>query len=201
MPCLSSSAFSDLNASIRVSKAESQLALPLAITTFFASSVISSPKGSAVCTGAQPRGGVWRGGLRGRAAAVRALGGRSRAGRRRGARRLRRGGSLPQVPGDVRRRRALAMASEIAATGDQRGQGEAPAPGIHASNRQSRTKALLSEAGHTEMHSVFARYRLAPAKLGCLTRERALRPMTDMSWGRCRHRAGWSRWPSAAFAI
>src|SRR6185312_2724983 len=52
MPCLSSSVFSALKASISVSKAESQLAVPLTITTFFGSSVVSRPKGSAVCTGA-----------------------------------------------------------------------------------------------------------------------------------------------------
>ncbi|GLR90171.1 hypothetical protein GCM10007857_68850 [Bradyrhizobium iriomotense] len=33
------------------------MALPLAITTFFGSSVVSSPKGSAVCTGAPAAGG------------------------------------------------------------------------------------------------------------------------------------------------
>src|SRR6185369_467193 len=52
MPCLSSSVFSALKASTSVSKAESQLAVPLIITTFLASSVTSWPKGSAVCTGA-----------------------------------------------------------------------------------------------------------------------------------------------------
>src|SRR5262249_8731172 len=56
MPCLSSSAFSALNESIRVSNAESQLAWPLATTTFLASNVIDSPKGSAVCTGAAGAG-------------------------------------------------------------------------------------------------------------------------------------------------
>src|ERR1700738_2436779 len=60
MPCLSSSAASDLKESIRVSNAESQLALPLAMTTIFGSSVICSPKGSAVWTGAGGGvGGVW----------------------------------------------------------------------------------------------------------------------------------------------
>src|ERR1700757_4036467 len=58
MPCLSRSAFSALNESISVSKAESQLALPLAIRTFFGSSVVSRPKGSAVWTGAAAAGGV-----------------------------------------------------------------------------------------------------------------------------------------------
>ena len=48
MPCLSSSAVSVLNESIRVSNAESQLAVPLMMTTFLGSSVICSPKGSAV---------------------------------------------------------------------------------------------------------------------------------------------------------
>src|SRR3954464_6098310 len=52
MPCLSNSVFSALKASISVSKAESQLAVPLTITTFLGSSVVSWPKGSAVCTGA-----------------------------------------------------------------------------------------------------------------------------------------------------
>src|SRR3954447_13415524 len=52
IPCLSSSPFSALKASISVSKAESQLAVPLTITTFRGSSVVSWPKGSAVCTGA-----------------------------------------------------------------------------------------------------------------------------------------------------
>src|SRR5689334_14057637 len=51
MACLSSTAFSDLKDSIRVSNAESQLALPLTTTTFLASSVIGSPNGSAACTG------------------------------------------------------------------------------------------------------------------------------------------------------
>src|SRR5437763_9062405 len=52
MPCLSSTAFSALKASTSVSKAESQLAVPLTVSTFLASSVVSWPKGSAVCTGA-----------------------------------------------------------------------------------------------------------------------------------------------------
>src|SRR5689334_10229972 len=51
MPCLSSSALMALNESISASNAESQLAWPLATTTFLPSSVIGSPKGSAVCTG------------------------------------------------------------------------------------------------------------------------------------------------------
>src|SRR3954469_3137195 len=52
MPCLSSTVLSALKASISVSKAQSQLAVPLTITTFLGSSVVSWPKGSAVCTGA-----------------------------------------------------------------------------------------------------------------------------------------------------
>src|ERR1700761_1774899 len=51
MPCLSSRPDNVLNESIRVSNAESQLALPLRITTCFASSAISSPKGSAAWVG------------------------------------------------------------------------------------------------------------------------------------------------------
>src|SRR6266436_6451734 len=58
MPCLSSSADSALNESIRVSNAESQLALPLMMTTVFGVSVICSPNGSAVWTGAAAGGGV-----------------------------------------------------------------------------------------------------------------------------------------------
>src|SRR3979490_2295308 len=56
MPCFSSSAVNALNDSISVSKGESQLALPFTKTTFFASSVIGSPKGSAVWTGAAGAG-------------------------------------------------------------------------------------------------------------------------------------------------
>src|SRR3981189_2488090 len=52
MPCLSSKADSDLNDSIKVSNAESQLALPLMMTTGFCVRVISSPNGSAVSHGA-----------------------------------------------------------------------------------------------------------------------------------------------------
>src|SRR5262249_2090482 len=50
MPCLSSSAVNALNESIRVSNAESQFALPLAMTTFLGASMIDSPKASAVWT-------------------------------------------------------------------------------------------------------------------------------------------------------
>src|SRR5271169_4577653 len=61
MPCLLSKADSVLIDSIRVSNATSQLALPLMMATFLASSVISSPNGSAVWTGATGGGvaGVW----------------------------------------------------------------------------------------------------------------------------------------------
>src|SRR6202163_3082638 len=58
MPCLSSKADSDLKESIRVSNAESQLALPLMTTTVFGARVICSPNGSAVWTGAAAGGGV-----------------------------------------------------------------------------------------------------------------------------------------------
>src|SRR6185312_2790879 len=57
MPCLSSSVFSVLNDSIRVSNAASQLAVPFMINTFFGASVNSSPKGSAVWTVAGGGGG------------------------------------------------------------------------------------------------------------------------------------------------
>src|ERR1700720_2653052 len=58
MPCLSSKAFSDLKDSIRVSNAESQLAVPLMMTTFWGSNAICSPKGSAAWTEAAGGGGV-----------------------------------------------------------------------------------------------------------------------------------------------
>src|SRR3982074_3370199 len=56
MPCLSRNADSDLSESISVSNAESQLALPFTMTTVFGASVICSPKGSAVWTGAAAGG-------------------------------------------------------------------------------------------------------------------------------------------------
>src|SRR5947209_6058349 len=58
MPCLSSTAVSALNASIRVSNAASQFAVPFMTTTFLGSSVNSSPKGSAVWTLAAGGGGA-----------------------------------------------------------------------------------------------------------------------------------------------
>src|SRR5882672_6353461 len=58
MPSLSRNADRDLSESIRVSNAESQLALPFTMTTVFGASVICSPKGSAVWTGAAAGGGV-----------------------------------------------------------------------------------------------------------------------------------------------
>src|SRR5216683_3968600 len=58
MPCLSSNADSDLKESIRVSNAESQLALPFMMTTVFGASMICSPNGSAVWSGAAAGGGV-----------------------------------------------------------------------------------------------------------------------------------------------
>src|SRR5258706_16415397 len=58
MPCLSRNADRDLSESISVSNAESQLALPFTMTTVFGASVICSPKGSAVWTGAAAGGGV-----------------------------------------------------------------------------------------------------------------------------------------------
>src|SRR3984893_8015926 len=59
MPCLSSRADSDLKESFRESNAEAQLALPLAMTTIFGSSVICSPKGSAARACAGAGGGAW----------------------------------------------------------------------------------------------------------------------------------------------
>src|SRR4051812_4294907 len=61
MPCLSSRVVSVLNASIRVSKAASQFAVPLITTTFLGASANSSPKGSAVWTLAAGGGGAGAG--------------------------------------------------------------------------------------------------------------------------------------------
>src|SRR3954454_19983683 len=62
MPCLSSSATSFLNESIRVSNAESHFAPPFNTTAVFAVSVISSPNGSAVCTAVGGAGACAAGG-------------------------------------------------------------------------------------------------------------------------------------------
>src|SRR5260370_36511739 len=83
MPCLSSNADSDLNESIRVSNAESQLALPFMMTTVFGASVICSPNGSAVCAAAG--GGVAgvyaaAGGVAGAAGGLAGAGGAVRSG-------------------------------------------------------------------------------------------------------------------------
>src|SRR6476620_5692111 len=51
-PCLSRTAASDLNESMSVSNAFSQVALLRNVRTVLGASVCSSPKGSAVCTGA-----------------------------------------------------------------------------------------------------------------------------------------------------
>src|SRR3977135_4337828 len=56
VPWLSRNADSDLRDSISVSNAESQLALPFTMTPVFGASVICSPKGSAVWTGAAAGG-------------------------------------------------------------------------------------------------------------------------------------------------
>src|SRR5215831_3925066 len=56
MPCFSSRVSKALSESISVSKAVSQLALPLEMTTFFASRSTSAPKGSAAWTVAPPSG-------------------------------------------------------------------------------------------------------------------------------------------------
>src|SRR4029077_17674495 len=57
MPCLSRNVDTVFKDSSSVSNAVSQLAVPLTRTTVFGVSVISSPKGSAVRTGAGPPGG------------------------------------------------------------------------------------------------------------------------------------------------
>src|ERR1700712_3613406 len=58
MPCFSRNADSVLSESVSVSNAESHLASPLATSADLAVSVISSPNGSAVCTGAAIAGGA-----------------------------------------------------------------------------------------------------------------------------------------------
>ena len=155
MPCLSSSAVSALNESIRVSNAESQLAVPLMITTFFGASVISSPKGSAVWTGGggrRRRGvcGGWRRGVGGAATWFAAGGGagsrrrrrwrarRRRARGRRGGRRRR----LRQRAADAQRNRGHR---------DQRDHGKAErAEAIHSGilHRPSGGRASSACPGH-----------------------------------------------------
>src|ERR1700730_5106019 len=97
MPCLSSRPAIFLNESISVSNAESQLALPLRTTAVFAVSVISSPNGSAVWTGAGAAGGA--AGAAAAGGGVAGAGGAAGAGVAAGAGAVAAGGSGATVPG------------------------------------------------------------------------------------------------------
>ena len=186
MPCLSSSADSDLNESIRVSNAESQLALPLRTTTVFGASVISSPKGSAVCTGAAAAGG---------AAGVSAAAG-GVAEQPRGSR------PVPGWPSAPVRRGAAAGAVRRPAPAGGRRRGrrrlrqraaKAPRGAIAAMPEisASMTRRKAAAAIHSVISKALIRsWRLAgvpahPASSGTamLTRKGGFRPMTDLSWG------------------
>src|SRR4051812_24565565 len=207
MPCLSSSVFSALKASISVSKAESQLAVPLTIKTFLDSSVVSWPKGSAVCTGAGVAAAAGGG--------VAGLGDALAAGE-------------GEVAGDVAGLGVALAAGEGVATGaalaagageaDGAGEGLADAAGAglgvwaSVADRLNDKAAAGISAAKTRRRNLnifilpnsLSAMALRPRGLnpaacpGCanfavLTRERRIRPMTDASWqrpGSCRQITG-----------
>src|SRR5487761_2504405 len=161
MPCLSSSVDSALNEAIRVSNAESQLALPFIMTTVFGASVISSPNGSAVWTGAgvaAAAGGAVAGLPDGAGAGVAGVAGVAAAG---GA-----GG------GDCAS--AAARPSEIAATGThatmarRKGRGKFIFDSLHGRVQRS------CPGSHAPIHG-------GESTL-ILTRWRVSRPLIDISW-------------------
>src|SRR3954454_22914973 len=210
MPCLSSSVFSALKASISVSKAESQLAVPLTITTFLGSSVVSCPNGSAVCTGA---------GVAAAAGGGAGLGEALAAGE---------GEVAGDAAGDVEGLGEAPAAGEGVATGaalaagegeaDGAGEGLADAAGAglgvwasvadrpndKAAAGISAAKARRRNLNIFILPNSLSAMALRPRGLnpaacpGCanfavLTRERRIRPMTDASWqppGSCRQIAG-----------
>ena len=171
MPCLSSSAVSALNASIRVSNAASQLAVPFMTTTFLGSSVNSSPKGSAVWTLAAGGGGAGAGAF--------SAGGAS-------------AGDLVSAGGGTgtaeRVRGGLGTADGLAA-GEAEGAGDcASAAPPNASTMESATMAarkvlirFISGILHPPQAAA-ACPRSAPARMvPFLTRKVRFRPMTDAS--------------------
>src|SRR3954447_22706174 len=211
MPCLSSSVFSALKASISVSKVESQLAVPLTITTFLDSSVVSWPKGSAVCTGA----GV----------AAAAGGGAAGLGEALAAGE---GEVAGDAAGDVEGLGEALAAGEGMATGaalaagageaDGAGEGLADAAGaglgvwasvadrpndkaaagISAAKARRRNLNIFILPNSLSAMALRPRGLNPAARPGCanfavLTRERRIRPMTDASWqrpGSCRQITG-----------
>src|SRR3984957_1153846 len=181
MPCLLSKADSVLNDSIRVSNAASQLAVPLMMATFLASSVISSPNGSAVWTGAVAGGGV---------AGVWAVAGGGAEGPAAGAGVS--AGAGVGVAGTAGAGGAWVLGAGVAAGGDCASaalRASAIAAGINAT--MARRKQLLTFI-QVIYKAVFKARGLTIASprvpvhggrdAGMLTREASPRPMTDMSW-------------------
>src|SRR3954452_17284492 len=208
MPCLSSSVFSALKASISVSKAESQLAVPLTITTFLGSSVVSCPNGSAVCTGAGVAAAAGGGAGLGEALAA--------------------GEGAGDAAGDIEGLGEALAAGEGVATGaalaagggeaDGAGEGLADAAGaglgvwasvadipndkaaagISAAKARRRNLNIFILPNSLSAKALRPRGLNPAACPGCanfavLTRERRIRPMTDASWqppGSCRQITG-----------
>src|SRR6185437_4133058 len=180
MLCLSSMAVSVLNESIRVSNAESQLAVPLRITTFFGASAISSPKGSAVWTGATAGGGAAAAGLSagdlfsaGGGTGV-AFGAGVTAGAGAGDADVAGAGVGLAAGGDCARAEPApsAILREIAATRTR----------VSHARRKQRVEFIQSSP--SPMASRISRGLSRPRReiTPFLTRQFGFRPMTDMSW-------------------
>src|SRR5581483_8284503 len=174
MPCLSSIVSSDFSDSTSVSKAASQLALPLVSTTFLASSLISCPKGSAVCTLAAGGGFCAAAGGEGEGEAL----GAGEA--------LAAGLGLAAGAG-----LAVGAGDGLAATsGDAVGEGACAS----TSPAENATAAGANPARARRNIRKFIRYSPKPAALPakhcCLTCLSAFRPLTDES-SSLRHHSGW----------
>ncbi len=185
-PCLSSAAASDLKELISVSNAVSQVALLLKVRTVFDVSVISSPKGSAVWTGAVA-GGFGASAV-GFAGVCTSAGGGDRRGRRCRSRR----GRCSRRGGGCRRRRAGRCRRRRLGQHGREPQGSRP-PGSLRSRGGERGgdnsfKGLLGRAGMTLASFGLSRHNRRNCAM--LTRELSIRPMTDMS---CRSAAGVGR--------
>src|ERR1700712_1454647 len=177
MPCLSSSADSVLNDSIRVSKAESQLAVPLSMTTVFGVSVISSPNGSAVWTGAVAAGGA--------AGVSAAAGGGTGAGDG-----LACGAGVAVGAGVGVADGAGAGVSGALAAGGVAGGGDCartlPMPIVGTSatraKRKQRSKFIGYSPGPRQAVVLRLAYRFIGEGVAILTRRCGLRPIIDTSW-------------------
>src|SRR5579871_2976002 len=188
IPCLLSTVSSDFSDSTSVSNAESQLALPLVSTTFLASSLISCPKGSAVCTLAAGGGFCAAAGVEGEgealgagealAAGVGLAAGTGLA--------LAAGAGLAAGVG-----LAVGAGDGLAATsGDAVGEGACAS----TSPAENATAADANPARARRNIRKFIRYSPKPAALPakhcCLTCLLAFRPLTDES-SSLRHHSGW----------